>query len=571
MTEFKLIEGSQRRDFSEVIWQISETRGCDEVLVQYDCGHAIRAEVLAPTFPKSAEYFSTDAECKRLMRHTFYVLTRHVGATHVQITVPEGRCRACGRGQRCSLICGSLQMNLTDSPNATRRLDLPLSGHAFLSMMGQVCRLPDGFTPPPISHGKDGAWKPFDGSPMPKDGDGLQQWSRRDVEDGIDRGLGRCVNVANFIMMCMLSAAYAYMIYFIQAPAQYGAGAAKRLEVGLVLNGSTPFSNDGNPLFEALENLSSVSGLEKKIANLTWALSYLTVAVHTTFGPETLEDVTAAVPWWWAWIVHPMWVGTSAVFLPCAWAVETFLSPMCQSFWSMFIRAVWHPLGWFGTDFLQLAHSTAQGIVQVVVMQPFATLSQIPMKNPGIAAVVISLTIAAFAAPQHSSVVLPSSLSEFFPGPEFFEWVKRSLVRSSTFAPLIKRFPGLFNSRQESRNRGGTRGVSAARGSKDRPNAGIKDGPNRSIAGKHDGRAQATVSQQRAGPACFVCLDRPSCYIVEPCGHRVACGACAMQLVDAAARFRSANEAGGGHSSERLGGSCPSCGTTITRAMRLFS
>merc|ERR1712217_3458 len=92
--------------------------------------------------------------------------------------------------------------------------------------------------------------------------------------------------------------------------------------------------------------------------------------------------------------------------------------------------------------------------------------------------------------------------------------------------------------------------------------------PEKPQAGQKEGRAPS-VSSQPSAPACFVCLDRPSRYVLEPCGHRVVCGDCAVQLVEAAARNRSMSEAIGSahHASERGGGACPSCGMVITRAM----
>lgn len=53
-------------------------------------------------------------------------------------------------------------------------------------------------------------------------------------------------------------------------------------------------------------------------------------------------------------------------------------------------------------------------------------------------------------------------------------------------------------------------------------------------------------------------------YVLEPCGHRVVCSDCAVQLVDCATRSRTEG------TGDRGSGTCPSCGSAITRAMRIF-
>lgn len=210
-------------------------------------------------------------------------------------------------------------------------------------------------------------------------------------------------------------------------------------------------------------------------------------------------------------------------------------------------------------------------------------LSQIPVTNPMGVAMVLSLLVAAFSAPQPPSLPLPGVWGEM-PSFEFTKGIRRAVSKSS-LGPLCSRLHTLWTSaRKDGRPKtGGARGgVPAVRGKNDkgvgadREGRAGKDGkdggPGRPEKLAHAGRGghQEGRTQQ---PACFLCLDRPSRYILEPCGHRVVCGECAVQLVEGAARNRAVSEGAGAHhgSSEKSGGACPSCGQAITRAMRVFS
>merc|ERR1712060_417507 len=100
--------------------------------------------------------------------------------------------------------------------------------------------------------------------------------------------------------------------------------------------------------------------------------------------------------------------------------------------------------------------------------------------------------------------------------------------------------------------KGGLRGIPTAREQKGKSHA------------ERSGREKAQTGRPSA-PACFLCLDRPSRYVLEPCGHRVVCGECAVQLVEAVVRNRAMSDAAGGaHYASQGGGACPSCGMAIT-------
>lgn len=458
------------RDFTDIVWQIAEKRGCDEVIIRYDCGHAIRADVWAPALPKTREYGTLEAERRRFVQHSLFLLTREPGASWVQITVPEGRCRHCGRGQRQVLICGPIQVDLTEGASTARRLELPLSSHAFLASMGQVCRLPENITPPPLLQGARGSVKPFDGPPLSREG--LRQWSRKEVEDDLRGEVMKYIGAAMLVLIALaIECLYLCVLYLnptATSPSGEGAGASstRRLQAVLVK------------------------------------------------------------------LVHACLQGSGQ----------------------------------------QLGNNLRE-----VFIRPAMLLSQVPVTNPMAVAMVLSLLVAALSAPQPPSLSLPSVWSDL-PNLEITRGLKKAVSRSTSLGPLVQRFRSLWG-RKEGRPKGGLRGIPTARSSKERGHtngrerAEVAGRPDKVQTGKQDGRPPAAASPQQSAPPCFVCLDRPSRYVLEPCGHRVVCGECAVQLVEAAARNRSMSEAAGGthHGSERGGGACPSCGMAITRAMRLFS
>lgn len=551
MQELSLVEGAQRRDFGDVVWQIAERRGCDEVVVRYDCGHAIRADVWAPALPRTREYGMKEAERRRFMQHSLFVLTKDPGAPKVQITVPDGRCRHCGRGQRQLLICGPLQMDLADLVTSAR-LELPLSSHAFLAAMGQVCRLPENITPPPLLQGglaQGAAIRPFDGPPLPREG--VKQWSRKEVEDELKSEMVKYVGSATCVLLFVIVECIYICIAHLGPLGPSGFNDTF----------STTLSTTGQ-----LQNLSSVTSVEFGISNSTW--------VHRVFGPsepagDGAEEGTGSL--FWSLLVHPLWVVASAVLAPMLWvldlvvAVPRFL--LLHVFLAVLRGFILRPCLWLLSFLIDVLSNLAVLLFRCVFSRPTAVLSQIPLTNPMVVAMALSLVVAALSAPQPPSFSLPSVWGDL-PSLELTRGLKVLSLRLRIF---------WASARKDSRPKGGLRGVAAARQKGHAENRSARGEkaeapgrPERPQAGQRDG-GKAQVEQRSSGdkqsaPACFVCLDRPSQYLLEPCGHRVVCGDCAVQLVEAAARNRSISEAAGGthHSSER-GGACPSCGLAITR------
>jgi len=559
MQELSLVEGAQRRrDFGDIVWQIAERRGCDEVVIRYDCGHAIRADVWAPALPRTREYGMKEAERRRFMQHSLFVLTKDPGAPKVQITVPEGRCRHCGRGQRQLLICGPLQMDLADLVTSAR-LELPLSSHAFLAAIGQVCRLPENITPPPLLQGglaQGAAIRPFDGPPLPREG--VKQWSRKEVEDELRSEMVKYVGSATCILLFVIVECIYICIAHLGALGPSGFN-------GILV--TTP------AVTEQLQNLSSVTSVGLGIANSTW--------VRRTFGPSELSgdnEVASECSLFWSLVVHPLWVVASAVLAPLLWVLDLFVAVprflLLHVFLAVLRGFILRPLFWLLSFLVDVVSTLAVLLFRCVFSRPTAVLSQIPLTNPMVVAMALSLIVAALSAPQPPSFSLPSVWGDL-PSLELSRGLKVLSLRLRIF---------WASARKDSRPKGGLRGVAAAR-QKDKGHADHRSArgekaeapgrPERPQAGQKDGKAQLeqhSSGEKQSAPACFVCLDRPSQYFLEPCGHRVVCGDCAVQLVEAAARNRSISEAAGGthHSSER-GGACPSCGLAITRAMRLFS
>jgi len=599
------------RDFVDVMWQIAEKRSCDEVVVRYDCGHSFKAEVTVPVLPKIREYTNEEADRRRFMQHSIFVLTKNPGSPKVQIAVPEGRCRHCSRGQRQALVCGPLHMDLSEERQATarrqgdpladstarakangvprggdsrnqgrdmaaaalqsalagmaRRLEFSFSSHVFLAAMGQVCRLPDNITPPPLLQNssvlQSGALKPIDG---PAAKEGLHQWSRKEIEDELKAEVVKYVGGATFLFM-FVAIECLYLCFVQFGPSAHGAGAV----------GGNSSRSSGE-----LRDLSSVSSIEMGVANSTWVLSTLTHTVHRAFGPARDLNGDSSASFCWTFIVHPIWIFLSVVLAPFLWVVDLAIAlPRFLLLHVMLALArslVWRPCSWLFSVAVELANNSMVFVFQCLLSRPTAMLSQMqtPMTNPMVVAMVLSLLVAALSAPQPPSLPLPGVWGDL-PSLEITKALRR-VMACSRLGPFVQRLRTMWAfARKEGRPKGGLRGVAAARGQKDKANAdrtgregreGLGGRPDRPQAGRQDGRTQSLQ------PACFLCLDRPSRYILEPCGHRVVCGECAVQLVEAAARNRSMNEAAGVHHvSDKSGGACPSCGLAITRAMRVLS
>eukprot|EP00927_Polykrikos_kofoidii_P048495 TRINITY_DN42769_c0_g1_i1.p1 TRINITY_DN42769_c0_g1~~TRINITY_DN42769_c0_g1_i1.p1 ORF type:complete len:607 (-),score=85.67 TRINITY_DN42769_c0_g1_i1:51-1832(-) len=581
--KMQAVPRDNRRDFVDVMWQIAEKRSCDEVVIRYDCGHHMKAEVLVPVLPKTREYSNQEADRRRFMQHSLFVLTKNPGSPKVQITVPEGRCRLCGRGQRQVLFCGLLQRDLTEDRQRrdqladlrgkalvggalasqaclfaqARRLELPLSSHVFLQAMGQVCRLPDNITPPPLLQNSSAlqtsALKPFDGPPLPREG--LHQWSRKEIEDELKAEVVKYVGGATFLLVfVVIECLYLCVVRF--GPSSHG---------GLGDDAST---NASRTLSGELRNLTSVSAIEMGIANSTWALSALTLTVHKAFGPMKDSSGGMTTSLWWTAFVHPLWVVTSVLLAPLLWVLDLVVALprflLLHVVLAVARSLVWRPCSWLLGFLMEFSSAFAAFVVRCLFSRPTAMLTQIPVTNPMVVAMVLSLLVAALSAPQPPSLPLPGIWTDLL-SLAFTRGIRRAVFRSRTLGPLVQRLRAFWASRRkDGRSKGGVRGIPVPRGQKDGP-----ERPGKPQLGKQgEGRVPSTASQ----PACFLCLDRPSRYILEPCGHQVVCGECAVQLVEATVQLVNKESAGAHYSSDKNGGgACPSCGQAITRAMRVFS
>jgi len=558
--------GSHRRDFLDVIWQIAERRACDDIVIRYECGHNLRADVWVPALPRVQDYGATEPERQRFMQHCLFILTQNAGATRVQITVPESRCRLCGRGQRQTLVCGLFHVDVGDSsgrggsnnnnkgPANLRKLELPLSSHMFLASMGQVCRLPVHIAPPMLATGSSGCVRPFDGPALPRE---VRQWKRKDIEAHMQVQVLHYISVAAIVLVILLSEFVWLFVVHLSIPTSDAAGASSSTSLA-----------EGSSYSDELRTMKTVNSFELFFADLTWTLSRLTVVFHKAFAPAAGE--TSSILWTVA--VHPLWACSMLFTCPVLFVVELTAALPRLFFLNACLPvlrgAVLQPTCWLMGNVARLATSFVTTFVHGILVESVLALCQMPVRTPMLVAVCLCLVVALISAPHCLSFTLPSVWTDM---PQFEFDFKKVIAQSRSMA-VLQRWRALWASRKEGRSRGGGGGAQrvaqTTKNSRSEKHASGRD--KAETVGRQEGRAHGRA------PACFVCLDKPSLYLVEPCGHRVVCGECAMQLVDAAARNRvvaeAANVASVHHGCERgAGGACPSCGQTITRAMRLFA
>jgi len=551
------------RDFLDVIWQIAERRVCDEIIIRYECGHNLRADVWVPALPSIQDYGVTESERRRFMQHGLFVLTRDTAATNVQITVPETRCRHCGRGQRQTLVCGHFHVDVSEGgcrgsskgPATLRKLELPLSSHTFLAAMGQVCRLPMHIAPRFSGLETTGSIRPFDGPALPRE---VRQWDRKEVEMCLDLEVMKYVCFAFGILMAVLIQFAALSMVHLGVPQVYTSLASSDMLPSLALSDGAADATD------ALKGLRTVNCVELTCGNMSWLLSVLTVMFHRAVAPAEELPTTML----WHFVVHPLWVCFMSVAAPVLFVIEVLAAVPRLVFLHVFVPLleglVLQPIQWLMGNTARIAADFFSVVVYGMMVQPVLVLYGIPVTNPMFVAISISSFAAVLSAPQSPSLSLPTLFSEL-PQVEF--GLKKAILQSKSLGPIVQLWRSVWASRKDGRSKAAQKSSQTSKNSRDRhasgrdkaDSSGRSDKPH---SGRREERAAQSVSQQTA-PACFVCLDRPSHYVLEPCGHRVVCGDCAMQLVDAAASVA-------GHH-ERGAGACPSCGQTISRAMRLFA
>jgi len=565
----------QKRDFCDVIWQIAEKHCCEEVHVRYDCGHAMKVELSAPCLPPAQDYSQQEIDRQRYMQHCVYVLTKNPGTQKVQIIVPEGRCR-CGRGQRQVLVCGPLQFDLSeerlpqlqgrkgynarkDGPSlaAFRRLDIPLSGHTFLSALGQVSRFPDDMSPAwLLNHGSsahDAVWT----GDATQSREALRTYTRQEIENELRFEVHKYVSSTAFMLTLLLLYCLYLCIMQVYNPAMLPGGSA------------SSFEGQIQGIAEELATISSVGSIEFRVANSTWALTALTVSVHRTFGPGSSESGS----FWWSSIVHPCWMALSFVLAPVMWALDYVVAvPRFLLLRVVFVvvhTLIWRPSCIIARMALDLMRDIRIATAGLNISQPTIVLARIPLVNPLALAFFTTILVAAFSSPQPPSVSFPAMWNDL---------LRRLAYLSRSFGPCFNQVSAFWQSaRKEARQRSSRGKAAGASGKEKEEGHGRKNGSGVKVDGSHKGdkgsdrRHDARSTSANSGPACFVCLDRMSCYMLEPCGHKVACGECAVQLVEAAVRSRTANEVGAHAFSDKSGGACPCCGLAINRAMRVFA
>lgn len=562
MQELQIVEGNQHRDFADIVWQITERGCCNEFVVRYDCGHSLRAEVCVPAIPSTKEYGSHPTERRRYAQHALHVLTRNPASLQAQVTVLEGRCRHCQRGQRQTLVCGPVHIDLREpaSPGLVvkalgditvdvlaqaKRMELAMTGQNFLTTVCQV--LPDGAEILPPSGAKEAVFEtPFASLDAPVNlKEELHTWLRKEVEDELESLLLRYVCCATMILMLLCCECFYLFTVPWMPQDETGGEESEDVQSQMAL---------------ALANLTSVSSLELQMTNSTWMLSALTLAVHKALGPPESPDGTAASEsaesdgrhggsggFLWSVVVHPLWVFTLCLLRPLSGLESLVLLPrsMILAFLTSVRELVLRP----GAFLLGILFSMLLFLLQSLFSPPtlFASAGS---ANPILGAAFIVISLAAITSPvpltllAHDLCALVANLD---------------LVRRLRRAAGHKALGRLLDRLHLSPLGSASRGSKGQRSKKDYKPPRSESGRGDKLQGKDEKGGVPFV------PSCFVCLDKPSRYILEPCGHRVVCGDCAVQLVDAAARSRPTEERGGDR-----GGNCPSCGQSVNRAMRIF-
>eukprot|EP00913_Durusdinium_trenchii_P018278 g17173.t1 len=387
--------------------------------------------------PNPKEYGTTDPERRRYAQHCLYVLTRNPGVTQVQVTVSEGRCRHCQRGQRQTLVCGPVHVDLRepaspglvakalgnipmDALSQAKRIVLPMTAHAFLAAIGQDGRRRTPTGAPFLGRFALGEARRSTGWVEQE----MPQWERKEIEDEMESFMLRYVCCAFMVLLCFLC------------------------EFGYVLGRElTPQENESMEEYiqgeleeqmmtaQALSNLTSLSSLEFRMANSTWTLSALTLAVHKAFGPEDMEGMEAAgrslaakqmhlilAPrspedlssggiLWSA--IHPLWVALLLVLGPIAWMDCLLALPRSMLADARPTKAYTSPgklvLGVIagvrelilrpGGFMLGIAGSTLLFLLRSFFAPPTLFVTSGPTANPILGAGFISISLAAITSP----------------------------------------------------------------------------------------------------------------------------------------------------------------------------
>jgi hypothetical protein len=405
-------------------------------------------------------------------------------------------------------------------PAAARRLELVLSSHVFLAAMGQVCRLPDDILPPSTNL-RNGVFNPLQGA-LPAH-EGSFQISRKDIEDELARKVARYLGGATFFLFAVLAQCLYFMVMWF---------------------------DDGSEASRLSRSL---------IAWLGMAPSWLPSWVRDMFAVLEVpkEDGSyISICWsWCSWIGQPLGFLSPFILTPLAWTLDVVmvLIHLVFNVLSALVRGLMLPCRW------------SFGVVLHIITNPMALISQLmslPMSvislmsfNAMLGGLLLSLLVVVLSAPQPLSLLLQSVCGEL---------PSLGLGRGN------QRFSRLWH---HSGKENGIQGSMPVARKKDAHAGGGRVESNGSGTSGHradkDGQCRPCASSSQS--VCFVCLERPSHYILEPCGHRVVCGDCAVRIMEVASKGRLGEVTSGRHPSEKSGGTCPNCGQAVKQAMRIFS
>lgn len=535
------------RDFADVIWEIGERRWCDEVHVYYSCGHRMRVDVFIPALPKAHEYVNPATDRRRFMLHSFHVMTRDLGeqmAPKVQITIPEGRCRHCGCGQRKTLHCGCIQVPIEDTQDQenhqmfqlmrqfshARRLEYVFPSHIFLAAMGKDCRFPDGIEPPPLqSNGSlTGPVPPmYTEGPLQNHELNLRN-GRQDVEDSLSHDVVRYWGLA----MCMLLVFMALWVYFLLSLCGFA-------EWGIVAD---------------MGSISTTGFVDSSFTNNPWLFSVLSYVRQFANGST---DSTSTSSSWWSYIMQPICFVITSVLVISSWVLNIIYAipsskPVLYNIFDTMTWLVWCPCSWVFSLIASVLNNPT-GVFSRLARP--ASIDQFPLlqiTNALISAALLCILLVVLSSPQPLSLSLQSIWGEL----PSLGLAKSGDEKKGSLQRLWRR-----------KDNGKSKGNHAA-GKASKEKSGDKENLKRNS--KTDTGIPSRPSSTQTD--CFVCHSRCANYLLEPCGHQVVCGSCAMELVAMASRGRHEGENPNNHrSSQRTEGGCPSCSSVVKQAMRIFT
>ncbi|CAE7784067.1 unnamed protein product, partial [Symbiodinium necroappetens] len=238
------------------------------------------------------------------------------------------------------------------------------------------------------------------------------------------------------------------------------------------------------PELVVLENLTTLSGLELRVANCTWIMSSLTYAVHTALGPGEAAESDALQGnggYLCSGIVHPSWVGILIACTPSLCVFEFMVTMprfiMINVMFSGIRCLIVQP----GRLLVSLLSSILLFLTRSLFSPPAILVTTVPTANPILGAAFICISLAAITSPV-PLLLLARDLWNTTSNLRVVRSFRRA-VGNKVLSRALERLP--FASR--------SKGV--PRGSRDPKQKDYK------------GAERAATS---FAPPCFVCLDKPS-------------------------------------------------------------